>query len=289
MPIILVILVSFGSTMDNLTARIESLFDKWVAANDRKHEAQVASEIETILKQHGLPTTPEVGDDAAYKFLFLGCSPEQISSYREVLAQAKKALVNHDVPSDGVLYCEAHIRLELVKMGAERKPPENPRLRDQIERMFQRDQAVHQKEGFELKRMESVDQQLKAPLEAIITRYGAPTYRMVGPRAASDFVTLIQHQSPAFRQQVLPKLRSNVDTGEADPGAYATMLDRTLTDAGKPQIYGQNLTCNLEDHQLHSGKIENKADVNRRRASIGLMRLNLYERLVVQFTPNICQ
>jgi hypothetical protein len=291
MPLLVVwlMLLPFARASGDLSARIESLFDAWLEAKDSKQEEQVAFDIEAIFRQHGLPGISEVGDDAAYKFIFLACSPENVPSYKQVLAQAERSVANHDVPSDGALYCQTHIRLELAKMAAEREPPGNPTLRDQIERLYRTDQAVRQKEGFDLKKMEATDQELKAPLDAIVTKYGAPTYEMVGPRAASDFVTLIQHQSPGFRQRVLPKLKSNVDSGQADPGAYATMLDRSLTDLGKPQIYGQNLTCNPEDHKLREGNIERKAEVNQRRAAIGLMRLKIYERLVIQISPAICQ
>jgi hypothetical protein len=54
---------------------------------------------------------------------------------------------------------------------------------------------------------------------------------------------MIQHQSPEFRRKVLPKLKANVDAGQADPGSYAMVFDRSQTDTGKKQMYGENLTC----------------------------------------------
>jgi hypothetical protein len=111
---------------------------------------------------------------------------------------------------------------------------------------------------------------------------------MVGPQAAADFVTMIQRQSPEFRRKVLPGLKTNVDDGQADPGAYATVLDRSQTDAGKKQMYGQNLTCDKEHPELHTGPIEDEDHVDQRRAAIGLMRLKLYAQLVVAMSPNVC-
>ena len=104
----------------------------------------------------------------------------------------------------------------------------------------------------------------------------------------SDVVTLIQHQSPDFRVKVLPKLKANVEAGQADPGSYATVFDRSQTDAGKKQMYGENLTCDGEHPKLHTGPIEDERNVNRRRAAIGLMRLELYVQLVVAMTPKVC-
>jgi hypothetical protein len=99
---------------------------------------------------------------------------------------------------------------------------------------------------------------------------------------------MIQHQSPDFRMKVLPKLKANVKAGQADPGSYATVFDRSQTDAGKKQMYGENLTCDSEHPTLHTGPIEDERNVNQRRAAIGLMRLELYVQLVVAMTPNVC-
>ena len=59
---------------------------------------------------------------------------------------------------------------------------------------------------------------------AVFSRYGAPTYRMAGPEAASEFVVMVQHQSPKLRRKVSPKLKANVDAGQTDPDSYAMML-----------------------------------------------------------------
>lgn len=76
--------------------------------------------------------------------------------------------------------------------------------------------------------------------------------------------------------------------GQADPGSYAMMLDRFLTNSGKKQIYGENLTCDSTNPTLHTGPIEDENRINHRRAVIGLMRLELYAQLVVRMSPNFC-
>jgi len=102
------------------------------------------------------------------------------------------------VPPDAVLYCEARTRQEWVKAQAKRHPPTLPALRDQIQRLYASDQAARQTEGFE--------------------KHGVPTYEMVGVEAASMFVAMVQHQSPALRRRVLPRLKARVDAGQADAG-----------------------------------------------------------------------
>ena len=67
------------------------------------------------------------------------------------------------------------------------------------------------------------------------------------------------------------------------------VFDRLQTDAGKPQVYGENLVCDTKNPKLHVGPIEDEKNVNQRRAAIGLMRLELYAQLVVRMSPaGIC-
>ena len=72
-----------------------------------------------------------------------------------------------------------------------------------------------------------------------------PTRSTVGPEAARQFVTMVQHQPPELRRAVLPKLRENVDRGEADPGDYAMMFDRAQVDDGTLQRYGATSRASL--------------------------------------------
>ena len=102
------------------------------------------------------------------------------------------------------------------------------------------------------------------------------------------FVAMVQHQSPALRQRVLPKLKANVEAGQADPGDYAMVYDRSAGDAGRKQLYGQNLVCTGESPTWRPAPIEDEGAVDIRRARIGLMRLALYVRMAVEFSPAMC-
>jgi hypothetical protein len=94
--------------------------------------------------------------------------------------------------------------------------------------------------------------------------------------------------SPEFRRQVLPKLKANVEAGQGDPGYYAMVYDRSFGDAGRKQLYGENLECNNEDPTLHETPIEDEEHVNVRRAQLGLMRIELYARTVIELSPVAC-
>jgi hypothetical protein len=271
-----------------LRARIQQLLHVTLTTDDDKQKGAAEAEAKEIFTKRGLPTIGAVGDEAAYEFVLLTCMPGPPEFQKQVLRKAQEAAKRHELPADAASYCAAHIRQETVKALAKKQAPSNPALREQIERLFSVDQAVREKQGFDMRKMERTDREHQAALEGIFARYGVPTYAVAGPQAAGDFVTMIQHQPPEFRRKVLPRLKANVDAGQADPASYAMALDRTQTDAGKKQMYGNNLTCDREHPQLHVGPIEDEDHVDQRRAAIGLMRLKLYAQLVVTMSPNVC-
>src|SRR6185295_149401 len=156
------------------------------------------------------------------------------------------ALARRAVPPDAVLYCEARVRQEKVKARVKQHPPTHPALRDEIQRLYATDQAVRQTKDFDLAKMAQEDRAHEGPVRAIFEKHGVPTYEMVGVEAASMFVVMVQHQSPDLRRQVLPKLKANVDAGQADAGDYAMVYDRSSREAGRKQLYGQNLECDAE-------------------------------------------
>ena len=110
---------------------------------------------------------------------------------------------------------------------------------------------------------------------------------MVGVEAAKNFVVMVQHRSAEFRRVVLPKLKANVDAGQADPAEYASVYDRTQRDQGLNQLYGEQLECTT-GKALSEAPIDDEAHVNLRRAELGLMRVELYARLVRLYSPDMC-
>ena len=92
---------------------------------------------------------------------------------------------------------------------------------------------------------------------------------------------------PELRQAVLPKLKSNVDAGQGDAGTYAMVYDRTQRDGGKKQLYGEQLECS-PGRSLIEAPIDDEATVNMRRAQLGLLRMELYGRLVRLHSPDMC-
>ncbi|HTS10806.1 MAG TPA: DUF6624 domain-containing protein [Candidatus Limnocylindrales bacterium] len=98
---------------------------------------------------------------------------------------------------------------------------------------------------------------------------------------------MIQHQPARFRAEVLPKLKANVEAGQADPESYALVYDRSQRDAGKPQFYGEQLECNSGE-KMHEAPIDDAAHVNQRRAELGLIRVELYAQIAAEMMPQFC-
>jgi hypothetical protein len=270
-----------------LAERIERLVDTFLTSNDDGKKAAVLSDARAIFEREGIPSLVKVGDAAAYGFVLINMLGQPPDFRPQFLTRVQEAATRHELPEDALVFAEARRRQTEIEERYRTQTPSHPELRDQISRLLEDDQAVRERYGFDLKRIEEVDRRTAGPLKAIFDRYGVPTYDMVGVQAAMDFVVMVQHQPPGFRLAVLPKLKANVDAGQGEPGTYAMVYDRTQRDQGKNQLYGQQLEC-ASGKALDVAPIDDAKNVNIRRGELGLMRLELYARLVRLNSPDWC-
>src|ERR1035441_5695079 len=147
--------------------RIQQLLHMSLMSNDEKQEETAEAEAKEIFTKRGLPTVAAVGDEAAYDFVYLTCSPGPPQFQRQVLRKAMEGAKKHELPADAASYCAAHIRQETIKAKAKKQAPSNPALRDQIEQLIRVDQAVREKPGFDLVKMAQTDREHAAVLEEI--------------------------------------------------------------------------------------------------------------------------
>jgi hypothetical protein len=271
-----------------LTAKIQELFHTILTTDDDAQEAAARASVLDIYKDRGLPSITQVGDEPAYEFVVLLAS-DKISSdlLAQILSKIKDAAARGELPADAAVYFQARMRIDVAKKTAEARTPANLALRDQIESLSKVDQAVRDQQGFDAAKMEAADRANAAPLRAILRTYGVPTFAMVGPQAAGDFVIMIQHQPAEFRQQALPKLKAAVDAEQADPGSYALVYDRSQSDLGRKQLYGEQLVC-AAGEKMHEAPIEDEPHVNQRRAELGLIRVEIYARIAAAMMPQFC-
>lgn len=270
-----------------LAERIERLVDTFLTSDADEKTAAVLSDARAIFEREGIPSVAKVGDAAAYGFVLINMLGQPPDFRRQFLTSVREGAARHELPEDAVAFAEARLRQTESEERYRTHTPSHPELRDQIARLLEDDQAVRQKEGFDLEKMAEADRRTAGALKAIFDRYGVPTYDMVGVQAAKDFVVMVQHQPPEFRLAVLPTLKANVDASQADPGAYAMVYDRTQRDQGRTQLYGQQLECTA-GNALEVAPLEDVENVNIRRARLGLMRLELYARFVRLNSPDLC-
>jgi hypothetical protein len=270
-----------------LASRIDHLVETFLTTDDDAKEAPTLAEARAIFEREGVPPLAKVGDAAAYGFVLMNMLGQSPAFRVQFITRVREAATRHELPEDAVVFAEARISQTAIEERYKTQTPSHPALRDQISGLIKDDQAVREKAGFDLKKMEEADRRTAGPLKAIFDRYGVPTFAMVGMEAAKDFVVMVQHQSPDFRTAVLPKLKANVDAGQAEPGMYAMVYDRTQRDQKRNQLYGESLEC-ASGKPLTEAPIDDEANVNIRRATMGLMRVDLYARLVRLSSPDVC-
>jgi len=175
--------------------------------------------------------------------------------------------------------------------------PANSALRQELLSRVKSDQAVREeliKKGIEqpdptiLARMRAIDSDNTARMKAIVHQYGWPGPELVGQDGTEAAFLLVQHAidvDPAFQKEMLPLVQEAYRTHKLPGGNYALLLDRVRVGEGKPQVYGTQ----AKPIEKWKGKepalypIEDEANVDKRRAEVGLPPLADYVKLLKHF------
>jgi hypothetical protein len=123
-------------------------------------------------------------------------------------------------------------------------------------------------------RWRAIDEDNTLRMKAIVQEYGWPSVSLVGRDGAEAAFTLVQHADHAFQVEMLPLVKNAYAAGELQGQDYALLQDRVLVGEGKPQIYGSQLQVVGQELVVHP--IEDEANVDRRRAEVGLPPLAEY-------------
>lgn len=122
--------------------------------------------------------------------------------------------------------------------------------------------------------MSQVDAADRARLKQIIRQGGWPGFDLAGTDGEADAFIIVQHsdEDRAFQERCLPLIQAAVGRGQAMPSDVAYLTDRLRVNAGQPQVYGTQGDAPTED----------AAQVDQRRASVGLGPLAEYRRQLKQ-------
>lgn len=115
-------------------------------------------------------------------------------------------------------------------------------------------------------------------LENIFNRYGFPGYDLVGKAGSQDYWLMVQHcdKWPAFQEKVLTAMKPHVLKGNANPSNYAYLVDRVMLNTGRQQVYGSQVTYNLDSCQALPKPLQDSLTVNVRRKEMGLEPIEVY-------------
>lgn len=116
-------------------------------------------------------------------------------------------------------------------------------------------------------------------VKKIIDTYGWLGPDEVGQQGAATIFLVIQHADSLTQTTYVPKMREAVEKGKALPQNLALLEDRILTRQGKGQIYGSQVKRNEQTGKNEFFPIQDEANVNKRRASVGLQPLEEYAKL----------
>ncbi|HKC64126.1 MAG TPA: DUF6624 domain-containing protein, partial [Pyrinomonadaceae bacterium] len=186
-----------------------------------------------------------------------------------------------------------HLRDEQDRRKSYVTPVTNPALRKELLAMVEKDQNIRNeviKSGADhpskevVARMDVIDRRNTSRMRSIIKEYGWPGPALVGWDGAEAAFLLIQHADHLTQKGLLPLMQKEYRVGNLSGPNYALFIDRVLVEDGKPQLYGSRAR---PSDQWKAGEpvlypIEDEADVDKRRAEVGLPPLAEYLEFIKQ-------
>ncbi|QEG20448.1 DUF6624 domain-containing protein [Mariniblastus fucicola] len=114
--------------------------------------------------------------------------------------------------------------------------------------------------------------------EEIFHDFGFVGFDLAGEAGSSDFWIIVQHSDhdSKFQNEVLKKMKVEVDRGNADSKEYGLLVDRVKLNTGESQIYGTQVDFDHDTCQAYPKNLADRIGVNARRKEIGLEPLEIY-------------
>jgi len=120
----------------------------------------------------------------------------------------------------------------------------------------------------------------KIAVESMFNQYGFLGFDKVGKEGSKQFWLLVQHSDkyPDFQKKVLQAMDKEVKKGNASPNNYAYLYDRVKVNGGEKQLFGTQVTYQVETTGRAIPKIglTDSANVDKFRKDYGLEPLKDY-------------
>ncbi len=199
----------------------------------------------------------------------LGCTPTRRDSQEEQ-AGASTATPNQSGDGEPVVKYSFELRMELLSMARDDQQI-RVAIAQQWKKAGQGDQELHEQ-------MVEIDARNTNRMREIVEQYGWPGKNLVLADGANAAWLLVQHadHDVEFQKQCLELLTQAAQEGEADWDHVAYLTDRVLVAEGKEQLYGTQIYGFSDEGVPVPDPIEDEANVDQRRASVGLGPLEEY-------------
>jgi hypothetical protein len=115
-----------------------------------------------------------------------------------------------------------------------------------------------------------------AEARQLLDQYGWLGIDKIGAKANETLFLIIQHADNSSILQYFPLLAQSYELGQTPAKFYAMMLDRILSDSGKPQVFGTQIQMKKENGKFIPFPIQNEKEVDQRRMKMGLEPLGKY-------------
>jgi hypothetical protein len=170
-------------------------------------------------------------------------------------------------------------------------PVKEPALRSELLKRVEQDQAIRNEliskgarnpDKAILARMQAIDTANTERMRTIIRQHKWPGPELVGRDGAEAAFLLVQHADLAFQKEMLPLVEKAYRRGALSGQSYALLLDRVLVGEGKPQVYGTQAKRfdEWKGQEPVLAPIEDEANVDKRRAEVGLPPLYEYREML---------
>lgn len=163
------------------------------------------------------------------------------------------------------------------------RPPAEPALRQELLQMQARDQqhraaAGGDPSGERMRAQAALDSANARRLEEIVARHGWPGATLVGQDGSVAAFLVLQHADAGVQERYLPLVRDAARSGELLPSMAAMLEDRVRMRRGEKQLYGTQLRTEAGGGAPTLWPVEDEANVDARRAAVGLPPLAQYLR-----------
>jgi len=161
------------------------------------------------------------------------------------------------------------------------RAPSDPALRDTLMRMASDDQeartrAISGVESDAVRRLFETDALNLEQIRLIVALTGVPSITTIGRDGMSAFWLLVQHADadPVFQADMLDAFEDPAHRGDIGRDVIAMLADRVRLAAGKPQLYGTQVS--IEGGKQMLRPTADPLRLNARRAAVGLPPMKDY-------------